>query len=278
MYRSLKKSMNAMVCILVLLCLAGCSLEESRLFSAPITRSDLLNTVSPVLEAQKGIVSQNLEISVDFEQLSGEQIAAKALTEEGGLEYLEFCYMVDRSSDPEAVIEKARELVPDAEYRKLLAQVDEMEAEVGKACLEAAKSLPAGQLENFTKDLKKLLVKAIVLLTAGIVYACMPTVMLWGKVTAAAAISLAAGAVAVTVMSIYEYFQFGHDAGETFQTWLKEVITLPQAEYAIATSVIAMGSALNQGPVVSGIVLCVFAVFKVIEMVRPMMEEYNFEI
>jgi hypothetical protein len=274
-----KRLLNIIVVSAVLLCMTGCSIDGTAIRKEEITRKDLIDSVSLMIEGQKGVISQYLEFEdVDYTSLPGKDIATKALGEEDGQQYLEFCYEINRSATPEEVLERARGLLSEEKFEELKAQADEIEEKIETGQVAYAKSLPAEQREAFTKDLKKLLVKTIVLLTAGIVYACMPDVMLWGKIGAAAGISVAAGATAVTVMSIYEHYQFGHEGEESFKTWIEQVITLPKAEYAIATSIISIGETFKMGPVVSGIVLCVFAIYKAVDMLRPMLQIYNFDI
>lgn len=279
----IQKTVNALVGLVLLVCFAGCSIGNLALRrKETLSPKELAKGLSPMIESQKGIVSQFLDLGFDFEERAGEEIVAKALGEEKGREYMEFCYEVNRASTrtggPDGVVEKARALLPEAEYDGLKAKADEVSARIRSKGLEIAKGLPPSQREAFARDLENLLVKSIVLLTAGVVYAFMPKVLLWGKVAAAAGISIAAGAVAVTVMSIYDYYQFGGDPDQSFKDWLKKVASVPQAEYAIATSVLATATALNQGPVVSGIALCVFGVFKALDMLRPMLQLYNFDI
>lgn len=278
-----KRWVDASVALVLIVCIAGCSIGNLAFRrSGRPTPKELAKSISPMIESQKGVIGPYLDIDLDIDGYSGEEIVAKALGEEKGREYLEFCYELNHATrvgtDPRTVVEKARGLLPEAEFEDLKEKADEASANIRSKGLEMAKGLPPDQREAFTRDLESLVVKTIVLLTAGIVYACMPTVMLWGKVAAAAGISIAAGAVAVTVLSIYEYYQFGSNPEASFKDWLKKVIAVPQAEYAIATSVIATATALNQGPVVSGIVLCVFAIFHAIDMLRPMLQIYNFDI
>lgn len=273
-----KKCLNIFVSLLVMVCMAGCSIDGIAVRKGRISKENLIESLSPVIEAHKGVISENLDMEIDLSQYSGEEIICKALEEEQGTKILEFCYAIEQTSDPDEVLYRAQKLLPPDQYQELKDKADDIENKIKTGQLEFGKGLPASQREAFTKDLKKLLVKTIVLLTAGIVYACMPDVMLWGKIGAAAGIAIAAGATAVTVMSIYEQFQFGHDVDQSFKDWLEDVITLPQAEYAIAASMIAMGSTLKQGPVISGIVLCIYGLYQAVDMLRPMLQIYNFEV
>jgi hypothetical protein len=102
--------------------------------------------------------------------------------------------------------------------------------------------------------------------------------MFWGKISAATAIAVATGVVASTVMSIWRYYQFGGSIDESFGEWLTSVTTEPELSYALAASVIAVGNTLKRGAVVTGIIICVFALYNVVDMVKPMLAKYNFGI
>ncbi|MCK9311865.1 MAG: hypothetical protein M0P26_06280 [Bacteroidales bacterium] len=141
-----------------------------------------------------------------------------------------------------------------------------------------SRGLSPSQRAPFWKDMQKLLVRSIVLFTAGIVYACIPTVVFWGKISAATAIAIASGVVASTVMSIWRYYQFGGELDASFNEWLISVTTEPEISFALASSMIAVGTTLKRGFVVTGIVICVFALYNVIDMVKPMLKKYNFSV
>jgi hypothetical protein len=116
-----------------------------------------------------------------------------------------------------------------------------------------------------------------VLLVAGIVYACIPNVIFWGKVTAAAAISVAAGIVATTVMSIYRYYKYDNESlSSSFQDWLTDVTTEPAAAFAVATSMISVGKTMTTSPVVTGLIIIVFSIYQVMDLVKPLLKKYNF--
>jgi len=129
----------------------------------------------------------------------------------------------------------------------------------------------------FYKDLRRLVIRSVVLFTAGIVYACIPKVVFWGKISAACAISVSAGILASTVLSIYDYYKLdkSDDSSKAFSDWLQEVTTTPSADYALAASIIAIGNTMKQGPVVTGIVVCVFSIYQIIDLVKPMLTHYN---
>jgi hypothetical protein len=55
------------------------------------------------------------------------------------------------------------------------------------------------------------------------------------------------------------------------------VTTDPSASYAVATSMITVGKTMSNGPVVTGLILVVFAIYQVMDMVKPMLKKYNFD-
>ena len=79
-------------------------------------------------------------------------------------------------------------------------------------------------------------------------------------------------------MAIWRYYQFGGDSDEAFGEWLKGVTTEPELSYALTASVMAVGNTLKRGPVVTGILICVFAIYNVIDIVKPMLKQYNFNV
>lgn len=268
---------------LVLLCMIGCTLNPGSNFngSSSLSEKALVEKISSVIDNEKGTISKYLaedlgeEFELELQRTSSKDIASKALGEENGRQYLDFVSDVS-DGDVDTVLKSAKGLMSNSDYQDLLERKSVLETELYDQFEPMAKELPPNQRDAFFKDLKKLVVKSVVLLTAGIVYAAMPKLMIWGKVGAAAGISIAAGAVAVTVLAIYDYYKNGGDADQSFDQWLNDVIELPKAEYAIATAVMATGATLQKGPVVSGIVLCVFAIYKSIEIIRPMLKKYNF--
>lgn len=193
---------------------------------------------------------------------------------------LDFCYAVDLSQaslDVDPVMSTAQSVLSAKEYERLRSQADELEASMTAKGIEFAKGLPLNQQEAFYKDLKVLVTRSVVLLVAGIVYAAVPNLVFWGKISAAAAISVGAGLVAISVMSLYEYYKYGTGEGMDFETWFKDLIKIPQADFALTTTVTAMAEALGMGPVVTGIILCVFAVYNIVGLVRSMLKTYNFD-
>ncbi len=282
--RTVKMWAQRVLCLLLVIPLSGCDMGWNNRMNAKIEDKQLFSTMSRVLDEQLEVVLPYMEDDVvqlvsrglDGRSIDGQEVLKQALGEQGGREYLEFGYMVATSEDPQQVMDYARNLIPASEFAQLEQKVVQAKSRMLAMGEETARKLPPHQREAFYKDLQKLVVRSIVLLVAGIVYACIPKLMLWGKITAAAAIAIAAGVVATTVMSVWRYYEFKGDADASFEEWLKSVTTEPEASYAIAASVTSMGAVLNRGPIITGLILCVFAIYNVVDMVRPMLKLYNF--
>ena len=283
------KLLNQAICMLVLLCFVACNANYKPSFKESITDSSLRSRVSRVIDAQldnvKDYLDEDLRTSIEESsrgtgRMSGSEIVDKTLSESGGRDYLDFCYAVDlaqTTNDVEDVMDTARCLLPEEKYNELVELAEDVEREINLKGEEIARAIPLNQQAAFYKDLKTLVVRAIVLLTAGIVYACMPAVVFWGKISAACAISVGAGLVAISIMSLYEYFRFGTGEDQSFEDWFKELIEIPKADFALTTAITAVAEALGAGPVVSGIIICVFALYNIVDLARAMLKTYNFD-
>ena len=283
------KLLNQAICMLVLLCFVACNANYKPSFKQSITDSSLRSRVSRVIDAQldnvKDYLDEDLRTSIEESsrgtgRMSGSEIVDKTLSESGGRDYLDFCYAVDlaqTTNDVEDVMDTARCLLPEEKYNELVELAGDVEREINLKGEEIARAIPLNQQAAFYKDLKTLVVRAIVLLTAGIVYACMPAVVFWGKISAACAISVGAGLVAISIMSLYEYFRFGTGENQSFEDWFKELIEIPKADFALTTAITAVAEALGAGPVVSGIIICVFALYNIVDLARAMLKTYNFD-
>lgn len=206
-----------------------------------------------------------------FEQgLSARDVATRAL-EEGGREYLEFCLYADSYSSTEEVFKAAESLVSEGDLDRIRADVEKVEAMVFSDAEELSRAMTTSQKKEFYSQLKKMVINASVLLTAAIVYACVPTLMLWGKVSAACAVAVAAGVLASTIMCIIEYYQTDGRLG-TFDEWLKSVTVEPNASWAIAAAVISTNSALGYSPVLVALILGVFGIYGIIDDLKPLLK------
>jgi hypothetical protein len=285
----MSKSLHAIVTYfivgLLVLQFSGCSLGWEASVKAKVTDEKLFPTVAKVIDEQKDVVwdylQEDLSKTLKDELPEGLQIVENTLGEEHGRDYLEFCYAVSNGNGEdqvETVIDYARELVSAEEMAGLETKLNETRAIMMREGENFAKGLAPSQRVAFWKDMQKLVTRTLVLFTAGIVYAFIPDVVFWGKISAASAIAIATGIVASSVMSLWRYYQFGGNADESFNEWLMTVSTEPEISLALSTSILAMGKTLKRGPIVTGIVICVFALYNVIDMVKPMLKEYNFTV
>ena len=201
--------------------------------------------------------------------LSGTTIVSRMMEEENGKDYLNFTYTAVTSTDTDKIIESARPLIPDSDYEDLRHKADEIEHKARDFYLHRSRAMTTAQQEKFYKELQSLVVKAVVLLTAAIVYAVIPTVVVWGKVSAACVAAVAAGVVAAGVMTVIGYQRYGGDEFD-FLSWIKSVCEDSYAEWAIAASVISTAAAAELSPVMAALVLIAFATYQVFDEAQTM--------
>jgi len=289
MRKTYLKALNTLTAVLLLVVFVACNVNYRPSFKESITDAGMKSHVSHVIDSQiknvKEYLDEDLQACLDGtpkggDGLSGHEIVELTLAESMGRDYLDFCYAVDVSSsslDVSDVMDTARYILPSQDYENLVEMTQEVEKSIQAKGQEIAKSIPLNQQAAFYKDLKVLVTRAIVLLVAGIVYACIPNVVFWGKVSAACAISVGAGLVAISIMSLYEYFQYGTGEGQSFEDWFKDLLKVPQADFALTTTVTSISEAMGAGPVVTGIIICVFGLYNVVDLARTMMKTYNFD-
>lgn len=285
MNKSLQKMATWIVVGVLVIQFSGCSLGWEASAKAKVTDEQLFPAVARVIEEQKDVVWDYLDEDV-AKTLNGEipqgmEIVENTLSEDHGRDYLEFCYAVSQGSDEnqvDTVVAYARDLISAEEMASLESKLQETRSLLMSEGENFAKGLAPSQRAAFWKDMQKLVTRTLVLFTAGIVYAFIPNVVFWGKVSAASAVAIAAGVVASSIMSLWRYYQFGGNLDESFNEWLMTVTTEPEVSFAMASSMLAVGKTLKRGPVVTGIVICVFALYNVIDMVKPMLKEYNFTV
>ena len=279
-----KMCKQALVAVLVF-SLSGCSMGWDAQQKSKISDEDLFPMVSLMIEEQKDVVwpflQEDITRALEEYQMEGSSVVENTLSEERGREYLEFCYAVgdpQGKEDVELVVAFAHSLLDEKQRMELDQRLEQTRDLLLLEGTVIAKGLAPSQRAAFWKDMQKLVTRTLVLFTAGVVYSCIPTTIFWGKISAATAIAVAAGVVSSTVMSIWRYYQFGGSIEETFSEWLKTVTTEPELSYALAASVISLGTTLKRGPVITGIIICVFALYNVIDLVKPMLEKYNFTV
>lgn len=285
MEKKMQCILNWTVLVMLVIPLSGCSMGWEAQTKAKITDKELFPTVARIIDEQKGVVweylEEDLSRALSSDEYTGFDIVQSTLSEEQGRQYMEFCYAVndlDAADQAQNVVEFARSLISEEEMASLEQKLAENRSLMLSEAEHFSRALSPSQRAPFWKDMQKLLTRTTVLFTAGVVYACIPSVVFWGKISAATAIAVATGVVASTIMSIWRYYQFGGDLDESFNDWLISVTTEPEVSYALAASMISVGTTLKRGFVVTGIIICVFALYNVIDMVKPMLKKYNFNV
>lgn len=262
--------------------LFSCTMEAESLTAA--VEGEVKSRVARAIDSQLEDVIPQIkdDIAGDIEdidllyQANGEYIVARAI-EEGGMDYLVFSDKITRASTTDEILSAAKPVLPEEEYKVLLERVEEEESKARALYEECSRAMTSAQQKAFYKDLKKMVVKAVVLLTAGLVYACIPKAMVWGKVSAACAVSVAAGIAASGILNVMEYYRYGKEF-DSLDTWLKDVYSSAYGEWALASTVIATGTAAKRSPVVTGLIIIAYALYGVLENMKPLMSKYGFSI
>lgn len=229
----------------------------------------------------RGVLIETEEFSEeDFASygiLDGETVV-RGLLEGGDEDLLSFlCATSDGGVD--GVLSTAKSLLPEKEYGELEKKAKEIEERAGEWGDGVSRSLAPAQKDEFYKDLKSMVVKTVVLLTASIVYAMIPKVMFWGKVSAAAAVSVAAGVVASGFVSMVEWSDEDlKNTDKDFSAWLEEITVEPFTDWALAQGVLNAQMAATNNPVTSALVLGVFALYHIGEDAKTLMKKYNWEV
>jgi uncharacterized membrane protein YdbT with pleckstrin-like domain len=265
--------------------LSGCSQVWDETLKPRISDEELLPAVERIVDEQLDQVLPFLDVqtrdslkSSDDEELTGKKVVEETLGESNGHAYLQFCYDVayTQDGDIEEFVENAKQLLPEEEASELDEKVEETKAVLESNFEDVGRGVPPSQRAAFNKDVRRLVVRTLVLFVAGMVYSAIPTTMFWGKVSAASAIAVAAGVVSCTIMNLYQYYKYGGDMDESFGVWMKEVSTEPEIAYAMASSIITMGKTLHRSSVVTGISICVFSLYNVLDMVKDLLKKYTF--
>ncbi len=270
--------------LLVVLLLCSCSMpshrgkspSESELMSQSAKMLDSqFQMVRSIIIAQEGVEGFKLE-----ETLTGTEIARGVLSEEKGEEQLGFLYLSDKFETTEEVYAAAGNLIPKEQLEEIKRIAEGVERSLESVYQEGARALSDTQRVEFYKDLRALVVKSVVLLTAAVVYALLPDYMIFGKVSAASAMAIAAGVLSSTLLAIVEWKDSGvlSTSSDNFEAWLIEVTKEPTAAWALASGMIATGKAVNTNPVTTAVSIAVFALYGVTDDLSKMLKSYNFKI
>ena len=264
--------------LIVSVLVVSCSIPQSG--PGAISSSALVSASGRAIDLYLDDIRQFVEEDIDTRGLldghDGFDIATRTLEEEKGREYLLFTLETSGFNDAEDVIEAAHGLAPEEELDKVRETIKEAEERLFLAVADEVRVLTPSQQEEFYNDLTALVIKSAVLLTAAVVYSFVPDTVLWGKVTAASAVAIAAGVVAATIMAIVEHYKSDVDLDESFAEWLEAVAKEPAVYWGLASSVISISQSLNRGSVLTSIILVVFAIFGITEDANTLLEKYNF--
>ena len=243
----LSRTLNLIVFTLVLLSsLYGCTLDAAAVKNQGV--DERFSRVARMIDQQK-------------ELLMSESVA-KELSEE------ELAVLV--SNDGEAV---AR-LMSNEDYEQVKSQIASIEDDARHLYAMNSRAMTTAQMKKFYGELKSLVVKATVLLTAAIVYAFIPKVMVWGKVSAACVAAVAAGILASGIMTVIEYKNYGGEKVE-FTEWISSIYEDAFAEWAIASSIITTGAAAGYSPVITALIIAAFALYDVLDEADGMYKLVN---
>jgi len=285
MKRRFRNMCTEFICIWVAMSLLGCSLAWEPVSNPILDSKTMKPVVARVLDEQLALVGPVLAENGDLPPAlrdplmaaQGSTIVDRMLAEEGGEDYLRFSHAVMSGATADEVLAESEALLGSEEFEELRGRMISAERTLRADAETHMRAIPPSQRPAFMRDLQKLVTKTLVLMVAGIVYACIPKVVVWGKITAAAAISIAAGITATTIMSLYRYYKYDEESlSQSFQEWIVDVTTDPAASYAVAASMTTLGKTMTNGPVVTGLIIVVFSIYQVMDMVKPMLKKYNF--
>ena len=242
------------------------SSRVARLIDEQMTRL-MSDSVASLLSPQD--MEELRAVTEPVRGMDGRDVVSRMLEEENGQAYLEYTYTIATSSDMDEILSSARPLMSSEEFGKLEEQVEQLESRSARFFEQRSRAMSTEQQKNFYKELQSLVVKAVVLLTAAIVYALVPKAVVWGKVSAACVAAVAAGVLASGVMTFVGYKNYG---GEDFDfvSWLQSVVEDSYAEWAIAASVIATASAAGRSPLMTALILVALAAYQVFDEAQDM--------
>ncbi len=280
-----KQVCTSVLSLYLIVSMIGCSVAWEHHPNNEFSSDDYIEPVASAVEQQWDVVKEVFEhndvpfsvIRSNEGPIDGKAVVAAMLEEEKGDDYLRFTHSLITRGDGEVLLSQAKELISEQQYEQLEQNIETTSERLRSFAQDEVRGLPPSQRAPFLRDLQKLVTKTIVLLVAGIVYAAVPDMVFWGKVTAAAAVSVAAGVVATTFLALYRYYETDENSlSQSFEEWIVDVTTDPSAAYAMAKSIITVGTTMKNSAVVTGLILIVFSIYQVLDMVKPMLKKYNF--
>jgi len=277
----IEKTVNVfMLVFMSLFLLFGCSMEAAA--SSRTGSGDVRSRVARMIDEELDNILPLLEkdgITIDDEgralsSYTGEEIVQRTI-DAGGEEYINFTYAVSIANSKEEIMEAADSLLDSESKAEIEGIMEKEEALVEKYVEENSRYMTSTQKKAFFKDLRKMVVRSVVLLAAGIIYSCIPKAVVWGKVTAACAVAVAAGILANGVLTIVEYWDADPDEYPSFFAWMESMQEESYTAWATAAGMIATGNACKRSPVITGIIIVAFSLYKVLDDIKPMLEKYG---
>ena len=268
---------------LILVMIASCSMEASG--PGRVDKAILISESARMIDKHlESVVREmqahgELEGVENIETITGEEIARSLIKEEKGEEYLNFLYQTPNFETVVDVIAAASDLVPQEQLDEIVTEADKIERALMRMIEDDSRALNEKQQLEFYRDVRKIVVKSVVLLTAALVYAIIPNTIIWGKISAATAVSIAAGVAASAIMRLVECKKSDSTAiNQTFQDWLKEMSTEPTTAWAVAAGVINTGKSMGYSPVTTSMILVVFGLYGITDDIKPLLQKYNFKV
>ena len=233
-------------------------------------------------DAVRSAMIENGEYSeeefLSYGKVDGESVV-RGVLDSGGEKVLEFLYSTCEGKDTKEILSYAKPLLTVDAYLELETKVKEIEEKAGEWGERNSRGLAPSQKEEFYKDLRSMVVKTVVLLTAAVVYALMPKTMFWGKVSAATAVSVAAGVVTSAFITLVEWSDEDLKySDKNFDAWLSDISVEPFADWALAQGVLNTQMAATNNPVTSALVLGVFALYHIGDDAKTLMKKYNWAV
>lgn len=297
MNRKLNIIFNRTVCFLILISFVSCNMNLDEITKSSASDAGVRSVVSKCIEEEIEHLRDCCDDEIDellemYDTVSPDEVVAKALGEEKGVQYLDFCYAANQTGmykDSSYIMKQAKGLMSTDNYNELKDKIDKYESEIKGWGDRVAREIEPSQREAFYKDLKALVVRTTVMLVSAFVYAAVPPTLVWGKISAAAALSIGAGLAANIVMDVYGYFSEGIKPdllnlkeGEsatdlTFEQWISKLKESSMASYAIATAATSFITSTGMNKVTGAIVLTIFTLYNATEAIGEMKKTYNFD-
>lgn len=270
--------------LIIAMLISSCSpsLVSDKSVRKSVLMSESARLINEYYEEVRSVLIEEGEYTSEeiasYGTLTGEEITRKISESDDGEKYLNFLYVSSYANDTDVVIEAAGEFLDEKQMEDLRARAEQIETHFEEAGERIARALNPKEKEQFYEDLRTLTVKSVVLLVAAIIYAIIPNVMFWGKVSAATAVSVAAGILASTIITVIEWSDedLQHDES-AFKDWLDSVSSEPVAAWAIAQGVITTQTAAGTSPVIAALILGVFAIYQITDSTKKVLKNYNWK-